>query len=103
MESRTHLGNIAATSFRKIVCDERKAIDIINEYAEEKECTQENCGNSIASSIDWLEQFTNYAGNEVTVAYRKSKGGSMVEFIIENSYKKMIKHKEQLSLQINND
>lgn len=91
------------STFRKIVSDEREAVEIINEFAKQNDCTQENCGPAISSSLDWVEQFTNYAGNEITVSHRRSKGGQLVEFIIENSYKQSIKDQKTRSLVINND
>ena len=101
---------LCVTSYRKIVCDERKTLDIVNEFAKEHDCEfitkkhpQYKEGWQVCCQLDYSEHFTNYSGNEVTIAYRLSKGGSIVSFIVENSYKQSLKDIDTKNLAINND
>ena len=87
---------LCVTSYRKIVFDERNSLEIINEFAEEYDCEQIVKNNvrykegwQVCCQLDYSEQFNNQCGNEVTIAYRLSSGGSIVMFIIENSYKRL--------------
>lgn len=92
------------STFRKIVHDSRKDVDIINEFAKEKDCRQAIGGQIISTQLDYTEQFVNYCGNIITVAHREhNKSGVIVEFIIENSFKQSQRDQGTRLLTINND
>jgi len=101
---------LCVTSYRKTVCDERETLEVLNEFAKEYDCefvtkkhAQYKKDWQVCCQLDYSEFFTNYTGNELMIAYRLSKGGSIVGFTVENSYKQWLKDIETKNLQINND